>query len=120
MPFLEYPKRLFLRIDKETSRVVLNADDEAQAIAEGFEAVPFTPISDAQRDAPVFLEFPQVLYRGDETLTVKNAEARDLALSDGWRTTLEEPASVPAIEPAEPVAEPEPESKGKNKSKGKF
>lgn len=90
MPYLEYPKHVYLDGDvSKESRRVENADDEAAAEDAGFLALPaHPPIEDAQPGGAKHLPYPKILYVGGlidgETRRVENADDEAAAGDDGF------------------------------------
>lgn len=87
MPYLEYPKVVYRgEGDASESRLVLTREAEDAAALDGFAALPSVPPSDDAIDgAPVeHLEYPKVLYKGDEQRVVKDAEADAAAVTEGF------------------------------------
>lgn len=90
MPYLEYPKAVYLGGDvAHESRVVQNADEEARAAADGFEAMPANPPAEpAQPGSPLHLPYPKIVYidgdLGKESRRVENADEEVAAKADGF------------------------------------
>lgn len=90
MPYLEFPKAVYLGGDTtRESKIVKNAAEEEAARALGFEALPaHPPVDVAQPGGSQHLEFPKILYRegriDGETKRVEHADAQDVAAGQGF------------------------------------
>lgn len=120
MAHLEYPKHVYKGDgDERVSKQVQNAEQEALAADEGYEALPSAPQSEAQAQAAAagieYLEFPKHVYRGEgearESIVVKNAEAEAAAAEQGYAAL----SSAPAADASDDDEKPKPESKSKRK-----
>lgn len=55
------------------------------------------------------LDYPRMLFKGDETRVVANADEKAAALADGWNARWipsDGPRPEPAVAPSDPPTEP--------------
>jgi len=90
MPYLEYPKAVYLDGDvSKASKIVSGAEQEAAAQADGYLALPAQPPAEAmQPGAPDHLPYPKMLFQGGaidgETCIVANAEQEAMKAAEGF------------------------------------
>lgn len=88
--YLEFPKAVYRDGDTaRESRVVKNADEEADAALQGFQALPAHPPPEPmQVGSPEHLPYPKMLYRDGkadgETCVVPNAEKEAEKAAEGF------------------------------------
>lgn len=99
MAYLDYPRWLYRFADdgtpiEDSKRLVKNADQEADAKADGYDRLPAPPPVDelaAQQARPEFLDYPRWLYLGGKASDadsdkryVKNADQEAEAVAEGY------------------------------------
>lgn len=111
---IEFPKHVYLAGDplSDDSFIVKSRDEEASARARGYVPAPHVDPVPASLAPGTFLEYPKVLYGGEETRIVKDADQEAAARAEGYlgageASTSDESADatstpVNADTPAEP------------------
>lgn len=119
--FLEYPKHVYPNGDiEQPSKIVKDADEEAAAAAEGYQAIAVShPEAAPAVGSVAHLDYPRHVYVGGDldadSRLVRNADEEAAAAEEGYQRYS--PAQADAPEGAESADAGDEKPKGRSRRK---